>query len=424
MADTTDQTDIAPPAAGDASAAARLGGRLAVLQLLAIRDYRLLLLSNSMSFAGFQIRTMGQAWVALQMTDSNLWVGIVNASPVIASLSLTAFAGVMADRFDRRTILVRVRFVVAIFAFLTAFLITSGVLELWHLVLIGVGVGAATAFNAPASQTLALDIAGRARMMTAVSLTATVSNVAMIAGPAAGGVLLATVGMGSIFYLLGGMYTVGLIANIMIKTRTRREGPARPVTRDLKAGLDYVWRTRHVRWLIVLGMSSIFAGMFPALIPVYSRDILGVGEIGYGTLLAVEGAGALVGSIGIVLLGDIRRKSLLLLAAMLTYDLAMVVFGVSRIYEVSLVATFLLGLATAGWMTSVFTLLQTSVDPAMRGRVTGVFMMTTQLFGLGWLLGGALGDLIGPTQTILLGAGLTLTVDVLAFARSPELRRL
>ena len=401
--------------------------RLAALALLSIHDYRFLLVSNGLAFAGFQIRNMGQAWLALEETGSTIWVGIVNVAPALGLIMFSLIGGVVADRSDRRAILVRTKFLISGLAFLTAFLVSSGQIEMWHLIPIGIAAGALASFNNPASQTLVMDVVGRDRMMPAVSLNQTLGNLATIAGPALGGVLLATFGLDSIFYLLGGVYLIAFLANTRIRTRTSPEpGPSRPFFADLKEGIVYVWGTPHVRALLFVSITAIFIGVFPALIPLYARDILDVPfdpEVAYGALLGSTGAGALVGSLALVALGAVKKKSRLLVLAITLVSTAMILFGISRWFPLSMFATFLFGMAGSAFMTGTGTLVQTSVDPAMRARVSSVFLLMFQLFPLGWIIGGSLAELIGPTEALIAAALAAFVPAMLAFALSSEIRR-
>ena len=394
--------------------------------MLGIRDFRLLWLNNALMTVGFQIRTMGQAWITLELTDdSSLWVGIVNGAPAISMFLLAIYGGVVADRADRRAILLWIKPAVAALAFLTAYLVTSGQIEVWHLVLIGLAAGAAFAFGAPAGQTFVVDIVGRERVMTAISLNMTISNVALIVGPSIGGAILATAGSGTMFWILGGLYAASFVAIAWIKRRPRLEQVERkPGFADMVDGLRYVLRTPHVRWLMVLGLGAIFAGMLPALIPIYAKTILNVGEIGYGVLLAAEGAGALAGAVVLAGLGEVKRKGLLLFVAIVVLSASMAVFGVSRYYPLSIAAVAGFGIIGTVWMATAGTVILTSVDPEVRGRVTGVFQMVTMTFSFGWFVGGALAEWIGPTTTLVSVAAINMVFAIAAFARSPELRRL
>ncbi len=399
-----------------------------VVGLLKVRDFRLLMITNALTVAGFQLRSMGQAWLALEETGSAAWVGLINAAPAIGMIPLALYAGVIVDRVDRRRILVAAKFVAAIMAFLTAFLITSGQIEMWHLVPIGIVVGAAFAFNNPAGMTYTTDVVGRERVMPAVAVNQSISNVVQIGGPALGGVMLASVGINWIFFLLGGVYTATLVANMSFRTKPEiAPSDGRSVLQDFKDGWSYSWRTPHVRWLLIISTTALFVGIFPVQFPLLARNELGIAEdsqaAAYGALLATSGVGALVGSILIVVFGSKVRKPTLLLYAIGFVVAGMLVLAAASNLAVALVGAFLVGGAGTAFITSMSTLLQTSVEPEFRGRVTSVFMLIVQLFPLGWLIGGLSAEAIGPQWTLVAGALATLALCSVAYWRAAELRR-
>jgi MFS family permease len=411
--------------AGRPVAAPRRSGLRESLSVLALRDFRFLLLGNAMMFAGFQVRNMGQAWLVLDLTnDSALWVGIVNAMPGIAIIFFSLLAGAAADRSERWKIQVITKFIISAMAFVTAVLVTVDAIEPWHLIPIGLAMGIAFAFHNPASQTFAMDVVGRERLMAAVSLNTTVSQSANIIGPFIGGVLLAA-GLETAFYLLGVLYGVGFLATLLMRTRSKPSTrPRRKVTQEISEGLRYAMKDNVIKWLLFIAAGGIFTGIFQAVTPLFAKNILDVGGIGYGTMSAVQGAGSLAGSFALVLLGDVKRKGLLIFGGMLTLNVGMVIFALSDIYALSLAMLFFIGMGMGVWFITVPTLIQTRTEDQMRGRVMSIFFMVALIFQLGWLLGGALDTLVGTRVTTLIAAGGAMTMVVTAFAVSRDLRKL
>ncbi len=398
------------------------------LGLVRVRDFRLLMLGNALTVTGFQLRSMGQAWLALEETGSAVWVGLINASPAIGMIPLALYAGVVVDRVDRRRILAVAKVVAAVMAFLTAFLVASDQIEMWHLVPIGVVVGAAFAFNNPASMTYVMDVVGRERMMPAISMNQAISNTVQIAGPAVGGVLLATVGVNWVFFLLGGIYSAGFVTNMLLRSKSQHvEVERSSVVKDFREGWNYTWRTPHVRWLMIISFTALSVGMFPVQLPLLARNELGIAEdsqaAAYGALLAVSGVGALIGSVSIVLFSSAIRKATMLYFAVGLVVAGMLVLGAAPNLPVALAGALLVGGAGAAFGNATGTLIQTTVSSEFRGRVTSVFMLIVQLFPLGWLIGGALAELIGPRWTLAAGALVTLQLCSIALWRAKELRQ-
>ena len=150
--------------------------------ILSIRDYRLLVLSNLATFAGYQVRNMAQAWIVLDKTDSATLMGLVNAMPGIAIISISLIGGALADRTERWQLLWRTKLVIASMALLTALLLTTNLFQWWHLIPISLMTGAMFALHNPTSQAFALDVVGRERLISASSLNTGISMTATIAG--------------------------------------------------------------------------------------------------------------------------------------------------------------------------------------------------------------------------------------------------
>jgi MFS family permease len=396
--------------------------------LLGIRDYRLLLISNPLMFAGIQIRNMSQSWLVLEETGSSIWVGIIGAAPAVGIVPLVLLAGAVADRSNRRLMLYRSKIVLAGLAFITAFLVSSGTIEMWHLLLLGLGAGFSFAFMAPAAQMMPMDVVGRERLMPALALNNALSTSFNIIGPALGGVYLAVFGLNTIFYVLGAIYLAAAFANWLLKTNTKPTEKPKGQSGwiQIKEGLNYVWLTPHVRWMMIFASITIFIGAYPAVLPVLVREELGVPiesrEIIYGALLATAGAGSITALLAVVAIGTIKNKGRLLMIAATVVTMAFVVMGLAPNVYIAGLGAYFMGLASAMFMTSIGTLMQASVDETMRGRVSSVFQLSLQLFAAGMLLGGLFTAWIGPNETLLLFGGLIGAVSILIFVKSPELR--
>ncbi len=402
----------------------RKSGLAAAREVLRIRDFQFLLIGNAMMFAGFQVRNMGQAWLVLELTDSPFWVGIVNAMPGIAIMAISLLGGAAADRLERWKIQVITKFVIASMAFTTAFLVTSGVIAAWQLIPIGLITGTMFAFHNPASQAFAMDIVGRERFMSAVSLNTTLSQTATVAGPMLGGYLLAT-GLDSAFYLLGVLYGTGFVATVAIRSRSKlSEVEGRSVIQDINAGIRYSARNPVIKWLLFMSLGGLFTGIFQVVTPLYARNILDVGSVGYGTMVTVQGLGTLTGSFVLVLTGEVKNKTALVLGTMVLMNSAMAVFAFSEFYPLSLAMLFLIGAAFGVWFITVPTLIQTRTEERMRGRVMSIFFMIALIFQLGWILGGVLDGAIGTRNTTLVAAGGSMAIVAIAFLSSRDLRRL
>lgn len=398
------------------------------IAIFTIAGFPFLLFSNSANFIGFQVRNMAQAWLTLEMTNSTFYVGLVNAIPAFVVMALSAFGGVAADRFGRRGIVLSGRLVVAAVSMLAAYLVAADLVRVWHLLLLGLILGGGLAFSNPASQTIVMDLVGRERMISATSLNTTLSNLGTMIGPAIGGVLVAVYGHSSVFILIAAISASSFFAFLgvpafpskMISTTSSW----RSAIDDMSAGISYSVKTPTVFWLIFSISGALYWGAIQPLIPLYARDVLGVGSSGYGLLLGVSGGGSVVTAIFLFLAGDLPHKGMMVIGSTALISLCYSLFAVSTNFSLSLFIMGICGLGGGVWMTTAFALLQTAVQDHMRGIVTGLALAVLQFFGVGFLVGGLLGQLIGAGLTLHIMAALWFLSSLLIFFRSREFRSL
>jgi len=412
-------------AEGDAATSENSGGGTAAFQVLRIVDFRYLFVGNMMMFMAFQMRNVVQSWLALELTDSQAWVGVVNGSPAIAIILLGLIGGVASDRWPKRDILLWVRLGLGMVNFLVGYLVMIDAISIWHLLFLSLAQGGAIAFGMPASQTIVQDIVGRNRLLTAVSLNQSLATIGGTAGPAIGGLLLGLMGVGPVYLIIGAIYIPAIYATWKIKTRTRVERPSNfnPIS-DIKEALVYVRSSPPLRILVALNCLGLLAGFIFPIIPVYARDVLDVGESGFGVLMAAFGLGALIGGLGLAFIGNVKHKGWLLMLAVVLGDPTSILFGFSRDFYFSTFLIFLFGVGAAFYITTVSTLFQTHAPDHLRGKIMAVYALTLQLFPLGWMLGGFAAETLGAEMSLILGNGFSITVTVLMFARSRAFREL
>ena len=389
--------------------------------ILSIRDYRLLVLSNLATFAGYQVRNMAQAWIVLEKTDSAALMGLVNAMPGIAIISISLIGGALADRTERWQLLWRTKLVIASMSLLTAVLLTTNIFEWWHLIPISLMTGAMFALHNPTSQTFAVDVVGRERLISATSLNTGISMTATIAGPSVGGALL-LLGFDIAFYALTALYLFSAIMIFTVRTRHLPVPSGRNMFIDIQQGIKYASQTPIIRALLIVGSSALFMGMYQPAIPVKVQDVLGLGEVGYGVILGLNGVGALIGSAALFILSKHIRKGYLLIFGLLMFNAAVSLFAVAPNVVISGLAMVLLGLAFSAWMISVPVLLQTTASEQMRGRVMSLYFMVVLTHQLGWVIGGAGIEAWGIETTMFIGVIGGLIVAGSAIIMTPELR--
>ena len=389
--------------------------------ILTIRDYRFLVLSNLATFAGYQIRNMAQAWIVLDRTDSATLMGLVNAMPGIAIISISLLGGALADRTERWQLLWRTKTIIASMALLTAVLLTTDMFEWWHLIPISLMTGSMFAIHNPASQAFAVDVVGQDRLVSASSLNTGLSMTATIAGPSAGAALL-LLGFDTAFYVLAGLYALSAVMIYRVRTRHVPVPSGKNMISEIQEGIAYAYRAPIIRALLIVGVSAVFIGMSQPAIPVKVRDVLGLGEVGYGIMLGLNGVGSLIGAFALFAIGTRVRKGYLVIFALIVMNLSVAGFALAPNVFLSGLAMVVMGLSFSAWMISVPVLLQTTASESMRGRVMSLYFMVVITHQLGWLIGGASIEAFGIQTTLFIAITGAVLVAGSAIVFTPALR--
>ncbi|MBM3942390.1 MAG: MFS transporter [SAR202 cluster bacterium] len=370
-----------------------------------------------------QMRVMVIAWLVLDMTNSQLWVGLVNGLPGIAIAVLGLLGGVLVDRSHPKEVLLGVRFTMATAAFLTAFLVTAGIIHVWHLLALTFVAYGVNGMDAVASQVGVRNLVSRERLLSALSLTRVANNISQIVGPALGGVVMAWLGPSPALWILVAAFALALAALLRFPGgKPNPNSKNTSVARDLIMGFRYVGRTQHVRWLLILGGICILPASFHPLMPSHIRDTLHLGPDSLGLIIGIYGAGGLIGSVVLSVRKDVSRKGFAMVWSALVWSLCLAGLAFSRSFYLSAACMFVIGIMWSVWMNNLNTLLQTTVPTDMQGRVVAINKIFSQ-GGMTWLVGGLLAAAIGPKATFLLAAAVFVWLHLTAYWRTPELRR-
>ena len=276
--------------------------------------------------------------------------------------------------------------------------------------------GIVMAFDAPARQSMVVELVGKTHLFNAIALNSVSFNSSRIIGPAIAGIMVATIGMSGCFYINGISFLAVIIALWTISiNREVNVVKSKGAFHDLKEGLVYIKGNRLIIALIsFVGVVSLFGVAHIILMPIFANDILKVGVKGLGILMSASGLGALVGALILAKLGDFKYKGKLLSASAILFSFALIAFSLSKIYWVSLAAMFIVGGTSVTSIALINTLLQTRSEDKFRGRVMGVFMITFAGFmPFGNLLAGSLAQVMGVSFAVMSG-GIICAVFFLA----------
>jgi len=405
--------------------------RTPTFQALQFRDFRLLWLGQATTSAGQWMDQVTRGWLIYQLTNSPLELGLVSAIRALPLLFFSVIAGVVADRYGRKFQLIVSQVVNAGLNLTLAMLVISGHVQTWHVYATGLLAGIVMAFQQPARQSMISDLVPPEAVPNAVGLNSMVFNASRSVAPAIAGALIAAVDVGGSYLVQSVMYGVSTIWTVQMhdpRARNAAQVAARAsesIGKSTVAGGQYVWRNRAIRTVMLLVLiPSLLGQPYTSLLPVFARDILGVGPTGQGILLGAVGIGAFLGAAAVATLGNTRKQGTIMLLAALLFGLTVFAFGASPWFGLSVLLMAASGVSNVSYGTQANTLLQNHTAPGMRGRVMGIYFLNRGLSPLGALFAGALATVVGAPHTLeLMGLSCAAVVLWVWFA-APELRNL
>ena len=391
------------------------------------RNFQLYFGGQLVSVAGTWMQIIAQGWLVYRLSQSEWTLGVVGFASAIPALIVSPWGGVIVDRVSKRNLLVAAQAAAMLLAFIQAALSFSNQTQVWHVILLAVGLGFVNAFEAPARQAFTVEMVGREDLTNAIALSSMMFNGARIIGPALGGLLLATVGDGWCFFV-NGLSFLAVIGGLLAMRVT--PPAARPVSnspwRELAAGLRYVVGQAEQFGLLLLALIySVFGLSYATILPAFVDRVLRADAAAFGVINAVTGLGAFSGALFVARYGSHGQRGRWLFISCLVFPVALAVFAYTPAYLPSLGLAFLLGLAFMIQFTLMNTLLQLHVSDLMRGRVMSLYVLT--FFGFlpfGNLAIGTLAEAWGLSLTLALSAGVALVLAGLVFLLVPRLRRL
>jgi MFS family permease len=376
---------------------------------------------------GTWMQATAQGWLVLDLTDSPGLLGVTSAAATAPTLLLSLVAGVLADRVDRRRLLVLTQLAAAALAATLGLLTITGAVQFWHVVLIAFLAGCAGALGLPAFQAVVSTLVDRSVIGNAVALNSAQFNLGRILGPTLAGAAIAAGGLALAFWTnaIGLLIVALVIATLPIASPASLIRVEASLWSNLMDGIDAMRRDPIIRVLVLLAaVPALFVLNYMVLMPVYARDVLAIGAPGLGLLTAAIGSGALAGALGVALLRPSGGSGRLLLAGLSLAAGALVVFAVSRWLPLSLAALAVLGASQVAYYATTNTLIQVLVAPRLRGRVMSLYILTSLgVIPMGNLLAGIVAERFGATAALAGGGLLTLGVVGFVSVRFPGVRR-
>jgi MFS family permease len=383
-----------------------------------VRNFRLFFFGHLVSSTGTWMQQVGQDWLVLRLTDAALPLGITLALQFAPMLVLGAWAGVVADRLDKRRLLLATQSAMGVLALVLGVLVATGAVRLWMVYVLALLLGCATAFDMPARQSFVSEMVGPDRVANAVGLNSAGFNSARVIGPAVAGVLIAVVGIAPAFFL-NAVSFLAMIAGLlaMDPTRLHRRAPVERGRGQIRAGVRYVWDMPVLRSTIVLVAVVGTLGLnYRVALPLLARFAFDGGPGAYGALAAIMAAGSVVGALAVARRGHPTR--LLLIGSVAAFGLLSFAAAVAPTLVTEAAVLFPIGMASLAFVATANSTVQLASSPEMRGRVMSLFGLV--LLGSGppsGLLSGWMAGQFGPRSIMVLsGVSCVLAAAVAAVA--------
>ena len=395
-------------ASGPDVAAEPRAPRFEALAALQVRDFRLLWLNSLAFFIARGMQFVALSWLVQDMTDSPFMVGLVLFAQGVPLALFSLPAGVWADRFDRRQLLLVGQGASLVATGVLTALVLGDAISMWSIFVLALVMGTAQAIGQPSRQALVPTLVGPERLMNAIVLNNMVQNLSFVVGPAVAGGLLEVIDFGGTFLVQLAILAVGVPPLLLLRAPAVVQRTARVSgIADLREGLAHIAASPFIRSLfIVTAFTGIFfVGTYQAIFPVFAGDILDVGEVGYGVLNAAFGLGMFAGSFYIASRSDFLRKGEVLLRSLLVGSVLLCMFSLSRWFPASVVLILAWGFGAAFFMNLTITLIQSHTPNQLMGRVMAV--QSLAFFGvspLGNLEAGLVAELLHPAMAGVLGA--------------------
>lgn len=389
------------------------------------RNFRLIWLGLIISIAGSQMQYVAIHWHIRELTGvpDPLALGGIGLARILPIIIFSAIGGVVADSYDRRKILFITQTVQAVVAVALAYLTFLGQIQIWQIYLLTATQGAANAFDLPARQSMIPNLVDRQDLPNAFSLNSIAFNIGAVSGPVLGGWVIATLGMG-FTYLINAISFVGpIIALLMMRNIPQDlKNPSGINFSAIWDGVKFIYRRKLIFSTMIMDFFATFFASANTMMPIIARDMLNVGEVGYGWLMSGQAIGSVITGLIISQIADLKKQGALFLGAVGIFGLSTIIFGFSTSFFLSMGALMIMGSADSVSTIIRNTIRQLHTPDHIRGRMTSInqifFMGGPQL---GEVEAGIVGSLFGIQAAIISGGLGTILALLVIMGKFPML---
>lgn len=398
-----------------------------IFRSLKYRNYRLFFGGQSISLIGTWIQRIATPWLVYDLTKSVVLLGLVGFIGQIPTFLFSPIAGVLTDRWNRYNILVTTQILSMVQAIILTWLVFTGTIQVWHIILLSGLLGCINAFDVPARQSFVIQMVEKKEdLSNAIALNSSIVNGARLIGPSVAGVLIAATGEGICFLLNALSYVFVIWSLLLMKVVPIDNKKGRKtVLKELREGISYTFGFSPIRYiLLLLALVSLMGMPYIVLMPVFAKQIIHGGAHTFGFLMGASGMGALTGTFYLASRRSDRGLERVIPISAGIFGIGLIMFSFSHIFLLSLALMVITGFGMMLQMASSNTLLQSIVDDSVRGRVMSFFTMAimgTAPFGS--LLAGSSAKFMGAPTTVLIG-GIFCILGALIFTyKLPEISK-
>jgi MFS family permease len=392
---------------------------------LLIRDYRLVWSASVFNAVAIQVRNVAGLYQVYEISGSPFQLGLTGFFQAFPFVIFGLFAGAVADSFDRKKLLITTVSIQFIPSLLLGIVTVTGIVQVWHVYTLGFLGTLVEVFNWPARSALIPRLVPRSLLMNAVTLNTIIIQLSFLLGPAIGGILIDGVGLSTTYFITNAMLIPAAIAILAMRTSGMPEGERRRVNlRSIFEGIEFIWIQRIILSLFLLDFGVTLVGFYRPILPILTADVFHTGASGLGLLYGAPSLGAIVGSMALLMMGDVRRKGILVVIAALIFAGSLALLGIAQWFWMAVGATLILGFADSVSVAIRRTVVQIMAPDGMLGRASSLITVFAQATnGFGAILAGVAAHYVGAPNALLLGSFLCFLMISAICIAIPQLWR-
>jgi MFS family permease len=390
-----------------------------------IRDYRLLWIASVLASLATQIRNVATLYQVYDISGSAFKLGLTGFLETLPFILFGLYAGAVADAFDRKKLLIITLSLQVVPNLFLGMLTLTGSIQVWHIYTFGLLGAFIEVFNWPARSALIPRLVPPRLLMNAMVVNTMILQTSFLVGPAIGGFLIDQQGLASTYFVSTMLFVPATLALLSMRASGKIEGPRRSVNlRSIVEGIEFLWIQRIILSLFLLDFAVVLVGFYRPILPIFAADVFKTGASGLGILYAAPSVGSLLGSVALLMAGDVRRKGVLVIVAALFFAASLALLGISSWFWMAVAAVIILGFTDSISVAIRRTVVQLLAPDGMLGRAASlitVFAQTTN--GLGALLAGIAAEYWGAPNALLVGSTLCFLMIFAICMAIPQLWR-